>query len=230
MAIAGNPFSKVSVILIIPGKAPFMVEEELRLLIRNCIQNDRRCQQALYKTFYGYAMGICLRYTNNRDEAVEVLNKGFFKVFAHLDRFDPERPFKSWLGRIMMNVSIDHYRANLKMAYFQDLEEARYVSESNLSDSHLNYNDLIAMVQQLPPAYRTVFNLFAIDGYSHEEIAELLQINVGTSKSNLHKARKKLRQMIYLAEESTRVTYRYSTRGSNLVICDHNLLHKDQEQ
>jgi RNA polymerase sigma factor (sigma-70 family) len=192
-------------------------EEELRLTIKNCLQKNRTSQQVLYKAFYGYAMGICLRYTNDRDEAVEVLNKGFFKVFTHLDRFDLERPFKSWLGRIMMNTSIDHYRANLKMAYHQDLDEAAHISGGDLSDSNLNYNDLIAMVQQLPPAYRTVFNLFAIDGYTHEEIADLLKISVGTSKSNLHKARKKLKQLIYLADESAQQIHQYRATGSDYI-------------
>lgn len=192
-----------------------MEEEELHLIIKECIKKDRKCQQVLYKTFYGYAMGICLRYTNDRDEAVEILNKGFFKVFTHLDRFDTSRPFKSWLGRIMMNTSIDHYRSNLKMAYLIDLDEASHVSDGDLSDSNLNYADLISMVQKLPPAYRTVFNLFAIDGYTHEEIAELLQISVGTSKSNLHKARKKLKQLIFLADESARHIHQYRATGSD---------------
>lgn len=194
-----------------------MEDEELHLIIKECIQKDRKCQQVLYKAFYGYAMGICLRYTNDRDEAVEVLNKGFFKVFTHLDRFDTTRPFKSWLGRIMMNTSIDHYRSNLKMAYVIDLEEASQVSIGDLSDSNLNYADLISMVQKLPPAYRTVFNLFAVEGYSHEEIAELLGISVGTSKSNLHKARKKLKQMIFLTEESAHQVHHYKATGSDSI-------------
>jgi RNA polymerase sigma factor (sigma-70 family) len=180
-----------------------MGEEELHQLIRGCMKQDRKSQKMLYKAFYGFSMAICLRYAGNRDEAAEVMNQGFFKVFTKIETFDADRPFKAWLGRIMMNTSIDYYRANLKMAYAEDLENAEHVSEVNMADNNLNYNDLLAMVQQLPQGYRTVFNLFAIDGYSHEEIASMLNINVGTSKSNLFKARQKLKQMILDADTST---------------------------
>jgi RNA polymerase sigma factor (sigma-70 family) len=181
-----------------------MGEEELHHLIKGCINHDRKCQKMLYKAFYGFSMGICLRYANNREEAAEVMNQGFLKVFTHLDRFDTQRPFKAWLGRIMMNVSIDYYRANLKMAYTDDLDKAEHLSDGEPVDHNLNYEDLLKMVQQLPQAYRTVFNLFAIDGYSHEEIGEMLNISIGTSKSNLHKARHKLKQMILKSEESAK--------------------------
>jgi RNA polymerase sigma factor (sigma-70 family) len=179
-----------------------MGEEDLRQLIDGCVKQDRKCQKMLYKAFYGFAMSICLRYTGDRDEAAGVMNQGFFKVFTHIGSFDTGRPFKAWLGKIMMNVSIDHYRSNLKMAYTEDLDEAEHVSDGDLADRNLHYNDLLAMVQQLPHAYRTVFNLFAIDGYSHDEIASMLNINAGTSKSNLHKARQKLKQMIFKTDSS----------------------------
>jgi RNA polymerase sigma factor (sigma-70 family) len=179
-----------------------MGEEELHQLIRGCIKQDRKCQKMLYKAFYGFSMGICLRYAGNRDEAAEVMNQGFFKVFTHIESYDITRPFKAWLGKIMMNVSIDFYRANLKMAYTEDIESAEHISDGDMVDKNLNYNDLLAMVQRLPQAYRTVFNLFAIEGYSHEEIGSMLNINVGTSKSNLHKARQKLKLMILKADSA----------------------------
>jgi RNA polymerase sigma factor (sigma-70 family) len=179
-----------------------MGEEELHQLISGCVKQDRKCQKMLYKAFYGFSMAICLRYAGNRDEAAEVMNQGFFKVFSHIGSFDTTRPFKAWLGKIMMNVSIDFYRANLKMAYTEDLDKAEHISDGELVDRNLNYNDLLAMVQKLPQAYRTVFNLFAIEGYSHEEIGVMLNINAGTSKSNLHKARQKLKHMILEADKS----------------------------
>nr|WP_294948718.1 sigma-70 family RNA polymerase sigma factor [uncultured Mucilaginibacter sp.] len=179
-----------------------MGDEELHQLIRGCVKQDRKCQKMLYKAFYGFSMGICLRYANNRDEAAEVMNQGFFKVYTHIERFDMTRPFKAWLGRIMMNVSIDYYRANLKMAYTDDLDKAEHLTDGELVDRNLNYEDLLRMVQQLPQAYRTVFNLFAIDGYSHEEIGDMLNISPGTSKSNLHKARQKLKTMILKADDA----------------------------
>jgi RNA polymerase sigma factor (sigma-70 family) len=177
-----------------------MGEEELHQLIGGCIRKDRGSQKMLYKAFYGFSMGICLRYANNREEAAEVMNQGFFKVFTRIDTYDTTRPFKAWLGKIMTNVSIDYYRANLKMAYAEDLDKAENVTDGELPDRKLNYEDLLAMVQRLPNAYRTVFNLYAIEGYTHEEIGEMLDISSGTSKSNLHKARQKLKQMILEAD------------------------------
>ena len=183
-----------------------MGEEELHQLIGGCIKQERGSQKMLYKAFYGFSMGICLRYANNREEAAEVMNQGFFKVFTRLETYDTSRPFKAWLGKIMMNVSIDYYRANLKMAYAEDLDQAEDITDGELADRKLNYDDLLAMVRRLPNAYRTVFNLFAIEGYSHEEIGELLDISSGTSKSNLHKARQKLKQMILEADQSANNT------------------------
>ena len=177
-----------------------MGEEELHQLIGGCIRKDRGSQKMLYKAFYGFSMGICLRYANNREEAAEVMNQGFFKVFTRIDTYDTTRPFKAWLGKIMTNVSIDYYRANLKMAYAEDLDKAENMTDGELPDRKLNYEDLLAMVQRLPNAYRTVFNLYAIEGYTHEEIGEMLDISSGTSKSNLHKARQKLKQMILEAD------------------------------
>jgi RNA polymerase sigma-70 factor (ECF subfamily) len=179
-----------------------MGDDELHQLIQGCVNQDRRSQKQLYKAFYGFAMAICLRYTGDRDEAAEVLNQGFLKVFNNIHKYDEEKRFKAWLGKIMTNVSIDYYRANLKMAYSEDLEKAEHMADGDLADRNLNYNDLLAMVQRLPQAYRTVFNLFAIDGCSHEEIGEMLHINIGTSKSNLFKARQKLKQMILMADQS----------------------------
>lgn len=179
-----------------------MGDEELHQLIGGCIKQERGSQKMLYKAFYGFSMGICLRYANNRDEAAEVMNQGFYKVFTRIETYDTTRPFKAWLGKIMMNVSIDYYRANLKMAYTEDLDKAEGMTDGELPDRKLNYDDLLAMIQKLPNAYRTVFNLFAVDGYSHEEIGEMLGISSGTSKSNLHKARQKLKQMILEADES----------------------------
>ena len=194
-----------------------MVEEDLHQLIQGCIKQDRKCQKMLYKAFYGFSMAICLRYASDRDEASGILNQGFLKVFTKIETFDASRPFKAWLGRIMTNVSIDHYRANLKMAYSDDLETAEHLDDGTYTDSNLNYNDLLAMVHKLPQAYRTVFNLFAIDGYSHEEIAEMLNINIGTSKSNLFKARQKLKQMILTADTAAGKNYSSGTDYTPIV-------------
>jgi RNA polymerase sigma factor (sigma-70 family) len=173
-----------------------MGEEELQQLIAGCKNHDRKSQKMLYKALYGFAMGICLRYAGNRYEAAEIMNTGFFKVMTNMDKYDSAKPFKAWLGRIMMNTSIDYYRANLKVAYTEELDQADHIGESETVSSKMGYDELLKLVQKLPEAYRTVFNLFAIDGYTHEEIGEMLGINPGTSKSNLHKARQKLQKML----------------------------------
>jgi len=173
-----------------------MSDQELQNIIQGCIKQDRASQKMLYKTLYGFAMGICLRYAGNRYEAAEILNSGFFKALSHIKKYDESRPFKAWLGRIMTNTAIDYYRTNLKVAYTEDIDTAPEISVDESVNAKLNYEDLLALVQKLPNAYRTVFNLYAIDGYSHDEIAAMLGINSGTSKSNLHKARQKLQKMV----------------------------------
>jgi RNA polymerase sigma factor (sigma-70 family) len=179
-----------------------MGDEKLHQLIRGCIKQDMTCRKELYKAFYGFSMGICLRYAGNEDEAAEVMNQGFFKVFIHMASYDAGLPFKSWLGEIMRNVSIDFYRAKLKIAYAKDEEQPDCIADGAPVDENLNYNDLLKMIQQLPSACRIAFNLFAIDGYSHDEIASMLNVSPGTSKSNLQQARLRLKQMIAKAEHS----------------------------
>ncbi len=166
--------------------------KDIRPLIEGCRKRELDSQQRLYKHFYSFAMGKCLRYANNRYDAGEILNDGFLKVFKNIDKYDYQWPFHSWLGKIMTNTAIDHYRAELKHSQTSELTLADDVAEEPNVLQSFNYQDLLKMVQRLPVSYRTVFNLFAIDGYSHEEIAERLGISIGTSKSNLFKARQKL--------------------------------------
>jgi len=173
-----------------------MVEKELQRIVDGCIEHDRKSQELLYKELYGFAMKICLRTTDSRSEASEVLNEGFFKAFTNMEKYDKSRPFLAWLSKIMYNASIDYYRTNLKWTQFIGLEKAEKKTNEPVAEHKLDYEDLISMIQQLPPAYRIVFNLYAVDGYSHEEIAEMTGISASTSRSNLHKARQKLQQML----------------------------------
>jgi RNA polymerase sigma factor (sigma-70 family) len=173
-----------------------MGEAELKKLIAGCLQQSRRDQKMLYKAFYGLAMGICLRYAGNCYEAAEIMNQGFLEVFTNLHKYDMEYPFIAWIGRIMMNTSVDYYRSNIELSLNNDLDAAEDIGYDDLPDQKLNYDDLLSMIQQLPNACRTIFNLFAIEGFSHEEIATRLGISMGTSKSNLFKAREKLKIMV----------------------------------
>lgn len=170
--------------------------EDIRLLIQGCLQSEREAQRKLYQYFYGYAMSICVRYSKNNEEAREVLNDGFMKVFTKIEKYDSEKSFKGWLRRVMINTALDNYRHNYKHYHHRDLEEANQEVISESVTQQLSHADLMQMVQQLSPGYRTVFNLYAIDGYTHEEISELLGISVGTSKSNLSKARGNLQAML----------------------------------
>jgi len=171
-------------------------QTEMLLFLEGCKQQNRESQRMLYKHHYAYAMSICLRYSKTKEEAKEIMNDGFMKVFLKIDQYNPQTSFLGWLRRIMINTAIDHYRKEVKH-YNQvsiDAEQPFVTSASAMEE--LGYQELITLVQQLTPAYRAVFNLYAIDGYNHKEIGDILNISEGTSKSNLSKAREVLRNKI----------------------------------
>lgn len=168
----------------------------MQTLIEGCIKRDRSSQYLLYKELYSYGMGICRRYALDDFDAGDVLNDGFLKVFLHIDKYESTKPFKAWFARIITNTAIDKYRLNLKFSTHEDISDHEYIGQAAAIYNQLDYKDLLRLIQGLSPAYRVVFNLYAIDGYAHEEIAEMLDISVGTSKSNLFKARKKLQEKL----------------------------------
>jgi RNA polymerase sigma-70 factor (ECF subfamily) len=167
-------------------------------LLAGCLRNQRQSQELLYKQFYGYAMSVCLRYAPTRDSALEVLNDGFLKVFTRLDQYDPAQPFKGWLRRIMINAAVDHYRQEVRHHNQENLDQADQLVATETIDaySQLAHEDLLMLIQRLSPAYRLVFNLYVMDGFTHEEIAGQLGISIGASKSNLARARENLRQLL----------------------------------
>ncbi|HEY0743815.1 MAG TPA: RNA polymerase sigma factor [Chryseosolibacter sp.] len=173
-----------------PNTAP------LELILKGCRKNDRSSQKMLYERFYGYAMSICLRYADNRDEASLILNDGFMKIFSGMKQFDLSRPLKPWLRKIMVNTAINHYKEKQRQIQAEEMELAERESETENIISGISYQEIIGMLHKLPPAYRTVFNLYAIEGYKHEEIAKMLGITVGTSKSNLFKAKDHLKKIL----------------------------------
>ena len=171
-------------------------EKELRPLIEGCLRKELDSQQKLYKRLYGFAMGKCLRYAGNKYDAAEILNDGFLKVFKNINKYDYKWSFHAWVGKIMSNTAIDRYRSELKHSHTQELSIAEDIGQEATIYQTINYQDLLVIVQGLPPSYRAVFNLFAIDGYTHEEIGIMLGISVGASKSNLFKARQKLQKAL----------------------------------
>lgn len=169
-------------------------------LIASCIKQDRKAEYELYKITYSYLMSICMRYSRDKDTASESLNMGFLKVLKNLSTYKAEVPFKAWIRRIMVNTLIDEYRKHKrereKVTYVEEYYDTSDFSEVNEALSRINYNQLLSQINLLPEATKKVFNLFAIDGYSHKEIGEMLTISEGTSKWHLNAARQKLKEYI----------------------------------
>lgn len=167
-------------------------------LLAGCLRNHRQSQELLYRQFYGYAMSVCLRYSPTREGAMEVLNDGFFKVFTRLEQYDPTQPFTAWLRRIMINTAVDHYRKEVRHQQHDSVDDAHHTVASEFADavSQLAHEELLGLVQRLSPAYRLVFNLYVMDGFTHDEIADQLGITTGASKSNLARARENLRRLL----------------------------------
>jgi RNA polymerase sigma factor (sigma-70 family) len=177
---------------------------KILMLLDGCKRNNRSSQQELYKLLTNYAMGICLRYANNQQEAEEILQEGFMKLFRNIEKFEMHRhhdtlsALKGWFKRILINTSIDQFRKNRNNAMTFTLTEEFDVPAVNQATAidQISYKELIDAMRLLSPGYRQVFNLFVVEGLSHEDIAEKLGISVGTSKSNLSKAREKMRKII----------------------------------
>ena len=173
-------------------------------VIDGCLAGERRSQQRVYELFYGKMMSVCLRYTKNHDQAKDILQDGFIKVFRNLTKFNREGSFEGWIRRIMVNTAIDHFRRarhsylllgeDRSMEEFEDLAEENDNEQDEVLD--LKPADVINAMQKLTPAYRTVFNLFVFEDMSHKEISETLDISIGTSKSNLAKAKSNLKRLL----------------------------------
>jgi len=168
-------------------------DQELR---EGCVLNDRLAQAYLYRRFFGRLMGVAMRYAGDREAATEVLNTAFFKIFNSLGQYNDTGSFLSWMISIVVHTAIDQQRKST--TYRRHLE--RIIDDSPAVEYdcliQLEVDDLLRLIQQLPPATRMVFSLFVIDGYKHREIAEMLGIDEGTSKWHLSAARKELQQLV----------------------------------
>jgi RNA polymerase sigma-70 factor (ECF subfamily) len=165
-------------------------------LIKGCLENDRRMQQELYNRFAPKMYGVCLRYTGNADDAQDVLQDGFVKVFRKLDSFRSEGSFEGWIRRVFVNTAIEHFRRKHYMQPVTEREENTLESKTLTALDGLSEKDILKLVQELAPGYRAVFNLYVVEGYAHKEIAEMLGITEGTSKSQLSRAKVILQDMI----------------------------------
>ena len=183
--------------------------ENLAVTIQGCRKFDPKHQKMLYEHFFGYCLKIVFRYVYRYESAVDIVNDGFVKIFRGFDRFmvqdeeTTEPQLMGWIRTIMINAAIDHLRKNNFLPEIGSLSDVAWAVEdkSQPSDKDLLYKELILQIKKLSPAYRAVFNLYVIDGYTHQEIAAQLGISVGTSKSNLSKARIILQNIIKQNEQ-----------------------------
>jgi RNA polymerase sigma-70 factor (ECF subfamily) len=178
-------------------------KEIVKDLVDSCIKGNRKSQELLYKEFYGKMLAVCMRYSRNKEEAQDVLHDGLIKVFMKLKSFENKGSFEGWVRRIIVNVAIDFVRTR-KDFYIKEEQEFlidEIVDDYDKSEEieklrRMRAETIIGLMQKLSPAYRTVFNLFAVENMQHKEIAETLNISIGTSKSNLAKAKVKLKELV----------------------------------
>lgn len=174
-------------------------------LVQACIEGNYRAQKALYQTYAAQMFGVCLRYAGTREEAEETLQEGFIKAFRKLETYEGRGALGAWLRRIMVNTALQRLRDQRKMNFMVALDDVHDLTE--VSDSVLNKlhtDELLALVQRLPEGFRAVFNLYAVEGYSHAEIGEILNINEGTSKSQYSRCRSLLRKWLTQSEINER--------------------------
>jgi RNA polymerase sigma-70 factor (ECF subfamily) len=188
----------------VKGGAP---DASYTALVEGCLKGDRKAQQRVYEQFYGRMMAVSMRYTKNVDQAKDILQDAFIKVFGSMEQFNRAGSFEGWIRRIVVNTAIDHFRRSknaflllgedLHMEDFGDPEQEDLAGGDGTDTlMDLKPADIINAMQKLTPAYRTVFNLYVFEELTHKEIAEMLGINVGTSKSNLAKAKHNLKKLL----------------------------------
>lgn len=178
-----------------------------KTIINGLKRGDQKTVKSFYYQYYNYALSICLRYVNTRDDALELVNDGLMKVITKIDRYKDGVEFKYWMRRIIINTCIDHCRKDSRIPDMLDVSHASGYSEAESLLDKIGANEIVELVQELPPSYKLVFNLYVIEGYKHYEIAQMLGISEGTSKSNLAVARTKLQKRIMDLQQEGRKQY-----------------------
>jgi RNA polymerase sigma-70 factor (ECF subfamily) len=170
--------------------------DRLQHIIEGCRERNPLAQKELYETFRAKMYGVCLRYAGNYDDAQDILQDGFLKVFEKIDQFGFKGAFEGWIRRIMVNTALERFRSNQQVININD--NIREIENEQQHDftAEIDARELVRMVQELSPKYRVVFNLYAIEGYTHKEIGDMLGITEGTSKSNLSRARDILQEKV----------------------------------
>jgi len=170
--------------------------EDLKNIINECASGNARAQEKLYRMFAPKMFGVCLRYAKDRTEAEDNLQEGFVKVFSNMESFRHEGSFEGWMRRIMVNVSLSKFRKQHVLYPVEDMGQYDSVQVPDDILAKIGAEDLLGLIQQLPPRYQMVFNLFVMEGLNHQEIGEEMNISVGTSKSNLARARDILKRKV----------------------------------
>lgn len=176
-------------------------QEELEEIIKGCKRQHRLSQQKVYEMFYGKMLPVCNRYAKNSEEAKDILQNGFIKVFEKIDKYNFDGSFGGWVRRLIVNTAIDHYRKHKNEYLIEDesrIEDSDHWYEDELDTKYegIKSEDIKAAIEQLSPAYKMVFNLYIMEGYSHQEIADELDVSLGTSKSNLAKAKANVKKIL----------------------------------
>ncbi len=174
------------------------VNEE-KILIKGCIEWDRASQNKLYALYSSKMFAVCYKYSSSREDAEDTFHEGFMKVFEHIKTFKGEGSLEGWIRRIMVNTAIEKYRKQLRLVALVNIEESQADFGNHFVDdilSKIAANDLMNLIHKLPPQYKMVFNLYEFEGLKHKEIAELLDISEGSSKSNLSRARTSLQEVV----------------------------------
>jgi RNA polymerase sigma-70 factor (ECF subfamily) len=172
--------------------------DNLDEIIQGCLRKNEKSQEMLYKRFFGYALRVALIHNKNRDNALEVVNDSFVKVFKQIARYDVSLPFKSWLSKIVINTSIDKFRTNNRNINY-DMQETFLVPDDSPGIvAQLTAQDILRLLNLLPDIQRLVFSLYEIEGYSHDEISALLRIPENTSRVYLTRAKKRLRELFQI--------------------------------
>lgn len=183
---------------------PFNQEDKW---VKACQKGDGAAQRQVYEKYARKMLGVCLRYVRDEFEAEEILISGFMKVFDKISQFKGEGSFEGWVRKIMVNEALGYLRRTKSIYLETDLEKADYEPDYQSLGNQLEEEDLLRMIQQLPSGYQTVFNLYAIEGYSHKEIGEMLGISENTSKSQLSRARNLLQHYLIESEKESKLTY-----------------------
>lgn len=176
------------------------IDEET--LIKRCLKRDPKAQKALYEQFASKMMGVCRRYLSNVEEAEEALSNGFIKVFTNLERYESKGSFEGWIRKIMVRECLMYLRSKKSFVEYTDQIEKHDTQITFGADLELDKEELMTLIDELPDGYRTVFNMYAIEGYKHQEIAVMLNISESTSKTQLLRARKLLQTKIEELEKA----------------------------